>query len=280
MQRSPNAGRRRVIDIAVHRFASFDGASIAWRELGEGPPAILLHGLFSHGEMNWLRFGHAQAVAAAGFRVILPDFRAHGQSAAPHDPADYPDDVLALDVEALIAHLDLSEYDLGGYSLGARTTVRLIARGATPRRAVLGGMGLEGIARGLARRDFFRDAIARRGQHKPGTGAWYSVQFARSTGTDLDAAVHLLGSFADTDLDELAAISMPTLVVCGADDRDNGSAPALAAALPQAMLVEIPGTHITAVSRPGLGTAIAAFLLGGTTPVGHRFAAIGEAANI
>jgi len=246
--------------LEVHRFASFDGAAIAWRELGAGPPVVLLHGLFSHGEMNWLRFGHAQAVADAGLRVILPDFRAHGMSAAPHDPAAYPDDVLARDIEALVAHLDLGVFDLGGYSLGARTVVRLVARGMRPRRAVLGGMGLEGIQHGLRRRDFFRDAIANPGAHKPGTGAWYSVQFARSTGTDLAAAVHLLGSFNDSDGDELAAFTMPTLVVCGVDDRDNGSAPALAAAMPDARLIEIAGNHVTAVSRPGLGAAIAQFL--------------------
>ena len=246
--------------LAVRSFASFDGLPIAWRELGAGPPVVLLHGLFSHAEMNWLRFGHAQAVADAGFRVILPDFRAHGSSAAPHDPAAYPQDVLARDVETLIAHLELGAFDLGGYSLGARTTVQLIARGMRPRRAVLGGMGLEGIAHGLRRRDFFRDAIANPGSHAPGTGVWYAVQFARSTGTDLAAAVHLLESFADTEVDELAAFTMPTLVVCGVDDRDNGSAPALAAALPSATLVEIPGNHITAVSRVGMGAAIAAFL--------------------
>ncbi len=243
-----------------HRFASFDGARIAWRELGDGPPVILLHGLFSHGEMNWLKFGHAQAVADAGFRVILPDFRAHGLSAAPHDAQAYPDDVLARDIEALVAHLDLAEFDLGGYSLGARTTVRLIARGMTPRRAVLGGMGLEGITHGLRRRDFFRDAIGNPGAHAPGSAAFYAVQFARATGTDLEAAAHLLGSFRDTPGGELEAFTMPTLVVCGVDDRDNGSAPALAAALPRATLVEIEGNHITAVSRPGLGAAVAAFL--------------------
>ena len=247
-------------ELLVQHFASFDGARIAWRELGVGPPVLLLHGLFSHGEMNWLRFGHARAVADAGFRVILPDFRAHGQSAAPHDPAAYPHDVLARDIEALVAHLGLAAFDLGGYSLGARTVVRLIARGMRPRRAVLGGMGLEGIRHGLARRDFFAHAVANLQAHAPGTGAWYSVQFARSTGTDLKAAVHLLGSFADTADDELAALTMPTLVVCGADDRDNGSAPALAGILPQATLVELAGNHVTTVSRPGLGAAIGSFL--------------------
>ena len=45
-------------------------------------------------------------------------------------------DVLARDGLALIAHLGLTDYDLGGYSLGARTTVRmLVAR----RRAAPGG---------------------------------------------------------------------------------------------------------------------------------------------
>lgn len=242
------------------RFASFDGAEIAWRELGDGSPVLLLHGLFSHGEMNWLKFGHAQAVADAGFRVILPDFRAHGRSAAPHDPDAYPHDVLGRDIESLVDHLRLDVFDLGGYSLGARTTVRLIARGMRPRRAVLGGMGLEGITQGLRRRDFFADAIANPGAHATGTNAWYALQFARSTGTDLKAAVHLLRSFADTGLEELADFTMPTLVVCGEDDRDNGSAPALAAALPRATLVEIPGNHISSVARPGLGTAIATFL--------------------
>jgi len=43
-------------------------------------------------------------------------------------------DVLAMDAEALIAHLGLSDYDLGGYSLGGRTTARLLVRGARPRR--------------------------------------------------------------------------------------------------------------------------------------------------
>ncbi len=244
--------------IEVRRFASFDGAQIAWRELGQGRPVVLLHGLFSHAEMNWLRFGHAQAVADFGFRVILPDFRAHGLSAAPHDAAAYPDAVLARDVEALVAHLGLSDFDLGGYSLGASTTVRLIARGMWPRRVVLGGMGLEGIAGGLKRRDFFRDALST--PQTPGTGGWYAVQFAKSTGTDLTAAVHLFGSFNGNKADELAGFTMPTLVVCGVDDRDNGSAPALAAALPDATLVEIAGNHTTAVSRPGLGAAIGAFL--------------------
>jgi pimeloyl-ACP methyl ester carboxylesterase len=243
-----------------HRFASFDGQEIAWRELGEGRPVVLLHGLFSHAEMNWLRWGTAQTVADAGFRVIMPEFRAHGASAAPHDEAAYPADVLARDVEALVAHLDLVDFDLGGYSLGARTAVRLLVRGLRPRRAVLAGMGLQGIVGSNMRTGYFLRVIAGRHAHERGSPEWTAAQFMKTTGVDPDAVAHVLRAQAQTAADDLGTIPTPTLVVCGADDHDNGSAPELAAALPNATYVEIPGTHMSSVTRPELGRAIGDFL--------------------
>jgi pimeloyl-ACP methyl ester carboxylesterase len=53
---------------------------------------------------------------------------------------------------------------------------------------------------------------------------------------------------------------MPTLVVCGSEDQDNGSALELAEALPDAMFVQVPGTHMSSVTKPDLGEAIAKFL--------------------
>ena len=67
----------------THRFTSLDGTELAWSELGEGWPVVLIHGLFSNAWTNWIRYGHAAAIAARGFRVIMPDLRAHGGSAAP-----------------------------------------------------------------------------------------------------------------------------------------------------------------------------------------------------
>ena len=116
-------------------FSSFDGVSLKIHEIGQGRPLILLHGLFSNAQTNWIKFGHADALAEAGFRVIMPDLRAHGDSAAPHDPAAYPADILVKDTEALIAHLGFSDFDLGGFSLGARTTARMLATGTTPGKA-------------------------------------------------------------------------------------------------------------------------------------------------
>jgi pimeloyl-ACP methyl ester carboxylesterase len=59
---------------------------------------------------------------------------------------------------------------------------------------------------------------------------------------------------------DLAGVTMPTLVVAGAEDLDNGSAPTLAERLPDAHYVEVPGGHMSSVTKPELGAAIAAFL--------------------
>jgi hypothetical protein len=58
---------------------------------------------------------------------------------------------------------------------------------------------------------------------------------------------------------------MPTLVLVGAEDDDNGSAEALSAALPEGRCAIVPGNHMSAVTKPELGAAIADFLGGSTT---------------
>lgn len=241
---------------------SFDGVELAIHRKGRGRPVLLLHGLFSSAQMNWIRFGHAQELADAGFQAIMPDLRAHGKSAAPHDPAAYPPDVLVRDLRAVIAALGLTNYDLCGFSLGSRTSARgVAAAGLTPRRLVLAGMALEGLAGWNRRAGFFIDAIDRFETIKQGDPAFYAVQFMKTMKIDRVAARLLLQSVEDMDERDLVRIEMPTLVVCGAEDRDNGSAPALADALPDARFVEVPGTHMSSVTDPALGRAIAAFLL-------------------
>jgi pimeloyl-ACP methyl ester carboxylesterase len=247
--------------LPINRFASFDGVELAFRQTGVGRPVILLHGLFSNAYVNWIKFGTASRVTESGFRVIMPDLRCHGDSAAPHDPSAYSVDVLACDVEALVKHLGLDGFDLGGFSLGARTTVRSVLRGLEPRRIVLGGMGLEGLAGWRNRKRFFLDTIAMADTVKRGDPHWLSAQFMKTMKIDPIAAKLLLETFADTDPTELDAITMPTLLVCGSDDSDNGSARALQAVLPDAMLVTVPGTHMSSVTSPEMGAAITDFLI-------------------
>ncbi len=249
-------------EVRSETFAGYGGAQLAVHRLGTGRPVILLHGLFSSAEMNWIKFGHARQLAEAGFEVLMPDLRAHGDSAKPHDAASYPSDVLAKDATALVAHLGFTDYDLVGFSLGSRTSVRAVLAGLKPRRLVLGGMGLQGLAGWGNRADFFLDVIARFGTIRPGDPAYMAQQFMKSMNVDREAVHLLLGTMADTAPADLVQITMPTLVLCGAQDDDNGDPDALATALPDARRVTIPGTHMSSVTQPEMGRELVSFLTG------------------
>jgi pimeloyl-ACP methyl ester carboxylesterase len=246
--------------VRTQRIASFDGTELAVHRVGEGRPVLLLHGLFSSAEMNWIRFGHAAKLAEAGFEVIMPDLRAHGDSAKPHDPGAYPQGVLLRDLEAVIEALELAAFDLVGFSLGSRTAAGAVVAGVAPGRLVLAGMGLEGLAGWERRSAFFIGAIDRFGEVERGDPAWLAVQFMKSMKIDRVAARLLLGAVTDLSPDDLAKITMPTLVVCGDKDRDNGSPQKLVDALPNGRFEEVPGTHMSAVTEPALGEAIVRFL--------------------
>jgi pimeloyl-ACP methyl ester carboxylesterase len=241
-------------------FTADDGTMLAYYELGEGQTVVLLHGLFSDAFTNWIRYGHAARIAARGFRLVMPDLRAHGQSARPHEKSAYPADVLASDGLALLRHLGMSNYDLGGYSLGGRTAMRMVIEGATPRRLIVGGMGLDGLLSTGPRAVMFKRVLTGLGTHERGTPEWMAEAFLKTTKGDPQALLPLLDSFVDSTESELRAVATPALVVAGAQDDDNGSAAALVGVLAHATYVEIPGNHMSAVARPELGTAIADFL--------------------
>ena len=244
----------------VRYWTSSDGVQLAYHEVGDGRPVVLLHGLFSDANVNWIKFGQAERIAARGFRVIMPDLRAHGLSGKPHGAEHYPRGILARDVRELVALLGLTEFDLGGFSLGARTTVEAVGEGMRPRKAVLGGAGLEGLRNWKRRKTFFVDAIAMFDKVQRDDPHWLSIQFMKSQKIDRVAAGLLLESFEDAFMDWLQAFTMPTLVVCGSEDDDNGSAEELANVLPNAVFAEVPGTHMSSVTKPEFGEAIANFL--------------------
>jgi pimeloyl-ACP methyl ester carboxylesterase len=249
--------------IETAHYSSFDGTRLAYHTVGDGRPVLLLHGLFSSAQMNWIKWGHAVRLAEAGFRAIMLDFRVHGGSDAPHDQAAYPPGVLVRDVAALIDHLGLEEgrYDLVGFSLGARTAVHGCASGIlAPRRLVLAGMGVAGLADWNRRAGFFLRVIDEFDTITRDDPAWLSRQFLKSQGVDRIAARLLLGAFENLDPARLADVTVPTLVICGEQDQDNGSAPDLAALLPDARYEEIPGGHLDSATKPELGEGIIRFL--------------------
>ncbi|MEL7691256.1 alpha/beta hydrolase [Citromicrobium bathyomarinum] len=245
----------------TEQFRSFDGTKLALHRVGEGRPLVLLHGLFSSAQMNWIKWGHADRIAEQGYEVLMLDFRVHGESEAPHGAEHYPAGVLVKDVIALVEHLRLTDYDLAGFSLGARTSIHGVATGKLkPERLILGGMGVDGLSEWEKRAAFFIRVIEEFDAIPKGDPAYFSMQFLKSQKVDRVAARLLLDTMEDLPLSQLANITCPTLVVCGDEDRDNGSAQELAEMLPDATYVEVPGTHMTSVTKPDLGRAMAQWL--------------------
>ncbi|WP_329046183.1 alpha/beta fold hydrolase [Amycolatopsis sp. NBC_01488] len=235
-------------------FRSHDGLELAYRDVGAGRPLVLFHGFTGSGR-DWL--GTAEALAGHGHRVILPDLRGHGASAAPHDPAAYPPDVVADDGLALLAHLGHDDYDLGGYSYGGRVVLRLLARGARPGRAVVAGQGLDAVQRATSRTGVYHRALTALIDGEPVEPGSPS-HWIRQAGGDPVALRHVLGTHVPTpDLDR---ITTPTLVLIGTEDDGHTTADALAAALPNGRFERVPGNHFTAMSSPELTAAMVNFL--------------------
>jgi hypothetical protein len=137
----------------------------------------------------------------------------------------------------------------------------MLVRGATPRRAIISGMGLEGLTNTQTRAAHFHAVFAGLGHHRQGSPEWLAEAFMKTTGGDPVALERVLDSFVDTSEGELRALSMPIGVVSGADDHDNGSARALAALIDAADYIEVPGNHMSAVAKPDLGRAFVDFLI-------------------
>jgi pimeloyl-ACP methyl ester carboxylesterase len=246
-------------------FPGADGARLAYQEVGEGRPLILIHGHQERGS-RWIDAGLAGRLAERGYRVIMPDLRAHGNSAKSHDPASYPPDVLADDGLALVGHLGLTGYDLAGHSLGGRTVIRMLVRGAAPRRAVVSGQGLDGILHGSDRdrTEWYRKYFGAfgTGVFEPGSDEQETEDWLLSIDKDADPRALLLAidSWVNSTAEELAAITVPTLVLTGAGEIGNRTAKALADAFPHGRHVEVPGDHFSAKQSPEFEAALLGFL--------------------
>lgn len=99
----------------MHRFASYDGAELGYRELGDGPPLVCLPG----GPGRAAEYLGDLGGLDTSRRLILLDPRGVGLSDDPADPATFRVDRLVSDVEALRAHLGLERMDLLAHSAGA-----------------------------------------------------------------------------------------------------------------------------------------------------------------
>ncbi len=88
-----------------------------YRELGEGQPLVILHGLFGNSD-NWQT--HANKLSEY-FRVILVDQRNHGRSDWSNE---FSYDLMAADLDELFIDLNLKKVILLGHSMGGKTAIR------------------------------------------------------------------------------------------------------------------------------------------------------------
>lgn len=251
----------------MQHFSS-SGVDIAYVDLpapegAKGEPVLLVHGFASNHSMNWIYPGWTVFLHRAGYRVIALDNRGHGKSQKFYDPACYDSSIMAIDALNLLDHLDLPHADVMGYSMGARITAHLaLAHPDRVRSAILGGLGIRlvdgaGLPMGIA------DALeAPNGDSLTDKQQKMFRNFAEQTGSDLKAlAACIRGTRQTLTRAEAFQIGVPTLIAVGTRDDIAGSPHELAAMLPNATAVDIPGRdHNLAVGDRVFKEAVAAFL--------------------
>lgn len=240
-------------------FTSFDGETIAYRDSGDGPAVMLLHGFINDGT-NWLNTELYQQLLRSGYRVIVPDMRGNGASAKPHTDAAYADNAEVKDLLRLADELELESYVAVGYSRGSIVLAELLTQDRRISRAVLGGMGLDFTNPDWARRRQFAAAFG--GQTTPETEG--AVAYAKSVGADLKA-LHLLQKHQpSTSVAALREVEVPVLVAAGSSDTDNGDPGALEQIFRNGTLAKMPGDHNGTYKTPVFAAAVMAFVKAGT----------------
>lgn len=240
-----------------------DDVEIAYFDVGEGPPIVLVHGFASNKETNWVAPGWVDTLTRAGRRVIALDNRGHGASTKLYDPARYDSTIMAEDVRALIDHLRLLQADVMGYSMGARIATYLaLAHPERVRRLILGGLGIR-LVEGVGLPQTIAEALEAPSIRDVSDPEGYAFRaFAQQTRSDLRAlAACIRGSRQTLTRADVARIAAPTLVAVGTKDVVAGSPQALAALMPHARALDIAGRdHMLAVGDKVFKAGVVDFL--------------------
>ncbi len=242
---------------------SHNGVEIAFVDEGEGEPIVLVHGFASNKEINWIAPSWVTTLTRAGRRAIALDNRGHGASGKLYDPASYHSAIMAEDVRALLDHLELPRADVMGYSMGARITAFLaLAHPDRVRAAVLGGLGFR-LVEGVGLSDTIAEALEAPSLAAVTDPTAYLFRaFAEQTKSDLRAlAACMRGSRQTLSRSELAEIAVPVMVAVGENDPIAGAPEPLAALIPGARALVIPGRdHMLAVGDRVFKSAVVEFL--------------------
>ena len=238
-----------VSEIVARKFSA-GPVELAYIDEGEGEPIVLVHGVASNKEVNWMSPGWVATLTRAGRRAIAFDNRGHGASTKLYDPPLYHTSLMADDVRALLDHLGIARADVMGYSMGARNTAFLaLAHGDRVRSAILGGLGSR-LVDGVGLPESVAEALEAPSLDDvtDPQGRIFRI-FADQTKSDRKAlAACIRGSRQSLSPAEVAQIRVPMLVAVGTKDKVAGSPHELAALVPGARALDIPNRdHMLAV---------------------------------
>jgi pimeloyl-ACP methyl ester carboxylesterase len=248
-------------------FLIDDGVELAGEQAGAGPPIVLLHGLTA--TRRYVVMG-SRLLERSGRRVIAYDARGHGRSTPAPDADAYGYDSLARDLLVIMDSLDIERATLAGASMGAQTVVRftldhpervaalgLITPAYDPDTHMTGPEDefatWDALAQGL--REGGVEGFMAAYDFTPVPDAWRAtvekVVHQRLSAHDhpqavADALRVVPRSRPFERIEELEAITAPTVVIASRDEADPGHplmvSERYAQAIPDAsLLVEEPG---------------------------------------
>lgn len=243
------------------RVLTDDGVELAVEQHGAGAPFLLIHG-FTGAKEDFSDHVERFAVHA---RVVTFDHRGHGESDHAPDAGGYSLDRLAADVLAVADALGLERFRLLGYSMGGMVARRLALRapervdalvlmgtssgppdGIDPDLADLAAEvalteGMTALRALLDEVDVLGSEADRRVRAtRPGYDEFNARKWARVSPVAYAALAREIVR-QPVELEEMAEIGCPTLVVVGdQDERFLEDAYRIADRIPDATLVVIP----------------------------------------
>lgn len=251
-----------------------DGVALHVRELGEGPPVVMIHGLTLGNIATWY-FTAAPALAPR-HRVIVYDLRGHGMSTKARSGYDLA--TMARDLGRILDELAPgARPSLVGHSYGAviamsyalanpeRVEKLVVVDGPLPPSSLTDLDALVGKREAEVVSAIAEDSIPEllqrttlaegRRRRRFGDG----LRFLANE-TSLFADLRAAKDFSD---DELARLDRPLLAVYGTRSICRPAGRRLAASCPRATLVELDGGHMLTLERPReLTAAIVEFIDG------------------
>jgi pimeloyl-ACP methyl ester carboxylesterase len=208
---------------AVSKFVNNQGIRIHYEVEGKGPPLVLVHGRGLSLTL-WRTLGYTAALGK-DYQLILVDIRGHGQSDKPSGSEPLRPDAMASDVIAVLDDIGVAKAHYLGYSMGG--TIGWVVATTAPARLlslIPGGASPYGFHTDAQKAYFVTQLGA-----PPEIAKWPGVA------------------------DQLAHLSLPSLLFVGGDDPNRDDLAQAAKVMPNASFVSFPGLdHLHVLQKSDL----------------------------